>query len=114
MRRLLTAACAVLGLLGAASGASAGSSLRDIALKPSQIGAGYTLKLRPDTTCVLRCVTLDLCGKDFMSELERTGRYQVEYPHRGRVIQFSNEVVSYRRGAAILAKNELDHAVATC
>jgi hypothetical protein len=114
MRRFLIATCVVLAALGAVSAASAGPSLGKLALKPAQIGPGYKLQLRADTSCVQRCVTLDMCGFEFTSELARTGRYQVNYLHPGPAVQLSEEIVTYRPRASILAMHELERAVATC
>jgi len=94
MRRFPIVAVVVVVLLSAVSAASAGSALGKLALKPRQIGPGYTLHVRPDTNCVQRCVTLDMCGFDFTSELARTGRYQVNYLHKGAAVQLSNEIVT--------------------
>ena len=83
-------------------------------LRPSQIGQGYQLKTRPDSTCVARCVTLDLCGYPFTTEPLRTARAQLDYVHPDPAVQLSNEVVTYRKGGAAKALREVGLAVATC
>jgi hypothetical protein len=114
MKRLLTTAGILLALLVSASGASAGPVLDRLALKPAQIGAGYTLEELIEPRCLNDCPTLDLCAASFPSERSRTARFQIDYRHAGRSVWLSNELVTYRKGGGARARAELERAVAIC
>jgi hypothetical protein len=92
------------------------AGLKSVVLKASQVGAGYQLKVLPDSLslCVQGCVTLDICGFGFTSEADRTARLQVGYVKTRKDLLLSNEVVRYRSGGAALAMHELARAAATC
>ena len=92
--------------------ARAAGALDTIILRPSQIGHGYRLKMRPDGRGVAGYVTLDLCGSSFPSEALRTERLQVNYI--GGAPQLSNEVVRYRPGGAQQALSEVRRAALNC
>jgi hypothetical protein len=95
---------------------SAGPShvLRQVVLRPAQVGPGYALKVFQGGGEVKGQVTLDLCGFRFASESRRTARFQVAYLRRGSNLAVSNEVVSYRLGGAALAMREVEAAVRAC
>jgi hypothetical protein len=78
------------------------------------VGAGYVLKLRPDSHGVKNTVTVDLCGFVFRSEGLRTARLQVNYARPASALKVSNEVVFYRPGGAAEALREVRLAVAHC
>jgi hypothetical protein len=88
--------------------------LRQVVLRPAQVGKGYLLKAIRGGDKVKGQVTLDLCGFRFASESRRTGRLQVAYIRRGTTLALSNEVVSYRPGGAALALREVENAVRAC
>ena len=110
---LVTAVLAGCGTT-APSSVSRGPSLSAVVLKASQVGSGYRLKMRRDSHCVQRCVTLDLCGFHFQSEAVRTTRLQVNYVKNPKALGLSNEVVRYQSGGSAFAIQELKRAVATC
>lgn len=112
---LLVATVGVLvaGAAAVAAHSASNSTVSSIALRPAQVGDGYELKLRPDTNCVKGCVTLDMCGYGFMSEVMRTARYQVDYVKDGG-IPISNEVVQYTPGGAKEALHEITTAATKC
>jgi hypothetical protein len=97
-----------------ARSADPGPVLRQVVLRPAQVGRGYVLKVFPRGGEVKGQVTLDLCGFRFASESRRTGRLQVAYIRRGTNLAVSNEVVSYRLGGAALAMREVEAAVRAC
>jgi hypothetical protein len=99
---------------GSARSAYAGDVLRQVVLRPAQIGSGYVRRDFPGGGEVNGQVTLDLCGFRFASEGRRTGRLQVAYIRRGITLAVSNEVVSYRPAGAALAMREIEEAVRTC
>jgi len=98
----------------AARSAGPGPALRQVVLRPAQVGQGYALKIFRGGNEVKGQVTLDLCGFRFASESRRTGRLQVAYIRRGSKLAVSNEVVSYRLGGAALAMREVEEAVQAC
>jgi hypothetical protein len=85
-----------------------------LVLEPAQVGEGYALHARTDGKGVKGRVTLNLCGNDYPSEQFRTARLQVDYLKAGSAIGISNEVVTYRAGAAVQAMREAIHHAATC
>ena len=89
-------------------------SLNELVLRAAQVGAGYHLQQRPDGHGARGYVTLDLCGFAFPSESLRTDRLQVNYVHAGKVVQASNEVVTYRTGGAQQALREVTRAARHC
>ena len=111
----VAAACIAFGTAISAVDASpnARPTLSKIVLTGLQVGTGFQLKMRSDSHCVARCVTLDMCGFTFRSEALRTGRLQVNYVIGGKP-KLSNEVVSYRPGGAVAAMREVARAVSTC
>ena len=70
--------------------------------------------MRRDSHCVETCVTLDLCGFQFQSELFRRARLQVNYVSKSSELELSNEIVKYEPRGAGFALRELKRAVATC
>ena len=98
----------------AARSADPGVALRQVVLRSAQVGQGYVRKAIRGGGEVRGQVTLDLCGRSFASENQRTGRLQVAYIRRGTTLAVSNEVVSYRPGATALAMKEVEQAVRTC
>lgn len=105
-------AALILALVPATAGAA--PTPVSIVLRPSQIGPGYQLKTRPDSSCVKGCVTLDLCGYAFTTEPLRTARAQLNYLHVDPAVQISNEVVFYRKGGAARSLAQVRKAVASC
>jgi hypothetical protein len=83
-------------------------------LRPAQVGPGYALQLRPDSHGVKGTVTMDMCGYNFRSEMQRAARLQVNYTKSGSTVGLSNEVVVYRPGGAQKAMHEVQQAVAHC
>jgi hypothetical protein len=110
MRKLavVVTACTLAG-----GTAFAGTGLRSLVLRASQIGPGYRLKERPDGHGVRGFVTLDMCGYTFRSESLRTARLQVDYVARGKP-HVSNEVVRYRPGGVTTAFREIMYAWRNC
>lgn len=98
----------------AARSADPGVALRQVVLRPAQVGQGYVRKAIRGGGEVRGQVTLDLCSFRFASENRRTGRLQVAYIRRGTTLALSNEVVSYRPGATLLAMKEVEQAVRSC
>jgi hypothetical protein len=113
---LFAGVCAIIAAVvpGSAASADAGEVLRQVVLRPAQIGQGYVRKDFTGGSEVNGQVTLDLCGFRFASEGRRTGRLQVAYIRRGSTLAVSNEVVSYGPGGAALAMREIEEAVRTC
>jgi hypothetical protein len=109
-----TAVLAAFGLLAATAAALAGTSLQGAVLRPSQVGAGFAMRIIPGGSTVRRQVTLDMCGYHFRSEGFRTARLQTVYGRRGSSLSLSNEVVRYQAGGAALAMREIATAVRTC
>ena len=116
MRRVLigTAIAGILVAVAGAAQARTGSVLTRVVLRASQVGPGYRLLQRSDGHGVRGLVTLDLCGFTFPSERLRTDRLQVNYVRVGAAVQLSNEVVTYRPGAAQQALREVAHAARHC
>jgi hypothetical protein len=82
-------------------------------LQPAQVGKGYVTMARSDGKGVKSQVTMNLCGSDYPSEQFRTARLQVNYLKRGTALGISNEIVTYRAGAAAQAMREaISHAAA--
>jgi hypothetical protein len=108
--------CVVFAVTVPSSARSAdpGPVLRQVVLRPAQVGQGYALKAFRGGGEVKGQVTLDLCGFRFASESRRTGRLQVAYLRRGTNLAVSNEVVSYQLGGAALAMREVEAAVRAC
>jgi hypothetical protein len=108
------AAFAGTALIGAAALAAATPALKQLVLKPSQVGAGYRLRNIPGGNRVSGQVTLDLCGFNFPTEQYRVARLQVAYVRSGAT-GLSNEVVLYPRPTiAAAALSELRYAQMHC
>lgn len=91
-----------------------GPSVTKLVLKPVQVGKGYVRVDRPDGVG-LATRTLDLCGRTgYPSEKLRTDRLQVDYLKRGGTIGLSNEVVTYKPGAAKQAMQEVRRHALHC
>src|SRR5438034_4465819 len=99
---------------GAALAGTSGTGLRNLILRPAQVGPGYRLKERPDGQGVRGFVTLDMCGYTFRSEALRTERLQVDYVSGSRGPHVSNEVVRYRAGGVAQAFREITDAWRNC
>ncbi len=85
-----------------------------LVLKAAQVGNGYVLLQRTDGSG-LKQVTLDLCGRSgYPSEARRTARLQVDYLKPKASVGLSNEVVTYRPGAAAQAMRELIKHAGSC
>jgi hypothetical protein len=113
--RSVLCVCVLVAATAVPSARSAGPGvLRQVVLRPAQVGPGYALKVFKGGDEVKGQVTLDLCGFRFPSESRRTGRFQVAYVRRGSDLAASNEVVSYRVGGAALAMREVEAAVRSC
>ena len=108
------ACVAAFAALSASPAAGSSPPVDKILLRAAQVGPGYALKLRPDSHCLQNCVTLDMCGFRFPSELLRTSRLQVNYVHKQPAVSVSNEVVTYRPRGARLALSEVTHAATHC
>jgi hypothetical protein len=89
-------------------------SVGGLVLQPRQVGKGYAMQARADGKGVKGRVTLDLCGTDYPSEQFRTARLQVDYVKAGSAVGISNEVVTYRAGAAVQAMREAIRHATTC
>ena len=101
-------------LPSSARSADPGETLRQVVLRPAQVGRGYVLEVVRGGREVKGEVTLDLCGFRYSSESRRSARLQVAYIRRGTTLALSNEVVSYRRGGAALAMGEVAGAIRGC
>jgi len=112
--RRVAAVLLVAAAVGVAPGAASTPLLKRIVLAPTQVGAGYRMRMLPQGDVVKNQVSLDLCDFAFPTDRLRTGRLQVAYLHAGKVPQISNEVLSYTAGGARVALAELNRAFATC
>jgi hypothetical protein len=101
-------------LAGVAPAADDAALLETVVLKPSQVGAGYTLSQIPGGQLVQGETTLDFCGLTYPSESLRSARLQVIYDAKGTNFSASNEVVTYQPGGAQKALQEVVHAAAAC
>jgi hypothetical protein len=113
MRIPLVLAVLAAALIGAAAAAAA--TPRQVAravLTPAQVGKGYVLLVRKDSTGTAT-PTLNLCGvKGYPSEKLRTTRIQVDYAKKNSKLGLSNEVVAYKPGATAQAMREVrQHAL---
>jgi hypothetical protein len=107
--------CMVAATLpSSARSAAPGETLRQVVLRPAQVGQGYVVKVIRGGREVKGQVTLDLCGFRYSSESRRNARLQVAYIRRGTTLALSNEVVSYVPGGAALAMREVAGAVRGC
>jgi hypothetical protein len=83
-----------------------------LVLQPEQVGKGYVMEVGSAGKGVKAQPTLNLCGTDYPSEGFRAARLQATYRKPGSATQISNEVVTYRAGAAVQAMREaVQHAV---
>ena len=115
MRIALACLACLAGLAAAAPAAAAPPTLRDLILKPAQVGKGYVLLARRDGNGVKAARTLDLCGvKDYPSEKLRSGRLQVDYLKRKTATGLSNEIVAYRPGGTAQAMREVTAHALRC
>ncbi len=116
MRRLALVALAA-ALLPAAAAAATPSPMHQVeraVLNPSQVGNGYLLLVRKDSTGTTT-PTLNLCGlKGYPSEKLRMIRVQVDYGRRGSSLALSNEVVKYKPGGSKQALREVTQHARTC
>jgi hypothetical protein len=103
-----------LALFAVALAPSAKPDVSGLVLKPAQVGPGYVLLARNDGKGVKGRVTLNLCGNDYPSERFRAARLQVNYLKAGSAVGISNEVVTYRAGAAAQAMREATRHATTC
>jgi hypothetical protein len=101
-------------LAGVAPAADDAALLETVVLKPSQVGAGYTLSQIPGGQLVQGETTLDFCGLSYPSESLRSARLQVIYDAKGSEFSASNEVVTYQPGGARKALQEVTRAAAAC
>jgi len=101
-----------LALAAVAVAPVATPNVAHLVLQPAQVAKGYAMEVRKDGKGVKGQATLNLCGADYPSEGFRTARLQANYRKPGSAIQISNEVVTYRAGAAAQALREVvQHAV---
>lgn len=100
-------------LTGAGTAAADAALVGKVVLRPSQVGAGYTLSQIPGGQLVQGEPTLDFCGLKYPSEALRTARLQVTYAKNGSFLA-SNEVVTYQPGDAKQALREIVHAAGAC
>jgi hypothetical protein len=103
-----------LALVAVAVAPAPPPNVAHLILQPEQVGKGYVLMARSDGKGVKGRVTMNVCGTDYPSEGFRTTRLQVNYLKRGAPIGISNEVVTYRAGAATQAMREVTEHVAKC
>jgi hypothetical protein len=89
-------------------------NLSHLVLQPAQVAKGYVMQARTDGKGVKTQVTMNLCGTDYPSEQFRTTRLQVNYLKPGAAIGISNEIVTYRAGAAVQAMREAAQHTANC
>jgi hypothetical protein len=101
-------------LLAAAPALAGDAGLRRLALKSTQVGAGYKRQTIPQGTQVKHQITLDLCGHKFATERLRTARLQVYIRRNRHVPTVGNEVVRYRAGGAQKALAEAATVAAHC
>jgi hypothetical protein len=115
MMRLLVTAGILAALFASVAAASAGGALEKLALRPAQVGPGYTLEELIEPSCLTDCPTLDLCAASFPSERLRTARLQIDYRRNVRkAVWLSNEIATYRKGGGAQARAELERALSTC
>jgi hypothetical protein len=109
--RLALVAILALAAAGAAAAATPKQVARDV-LTPGEVGKGYVLLIRKDTSGTAT-PTLNLCGlKGYPSEQLRTTRFQVDYAKKGSPLGLSNEVVAYKPGGTAQALREVrQHAL---
>jgi hypothetical protein len=103
-----------LALVAVAVAPAPPPNVAHLVLQPEQVGKGYMLIARPDGKGVRGAVTMNVCGSDYPSEAFRSTRLQVNYLKRGAMTGISNEVVTYRAGAATQAMREVTQHVANC
>jgi hypothetical protein len=103
-----------LALVAVAVAPSPPPNVAHLILQPGQVGKGYVLMARTDGKGVKGRVTMNVCGTDYPSEAFRTTRLQVNYLKRGAATGISNEVVTYRAGAAVEAMREVNRHVTNC
>ena len=101
-------------LAGVGAAADDAALLETVVLKPSQVGAGYTLSQIPGGQLVQGETTLDFCGLSYPSESLRSARLQVVYDAKGSDLSASNEVVTYEPGGAQKALQEMTRAAVAC
>ena len=101
-------------LAGATALARQTAQLELIVLKPSQVGAGYTMSQIPGGQLVQGETTLDFCNLDYPSESLRSTRLQVVYEAKAGDVNASNEVVTYKPGGAQKALQEVTRAATAC
>ena len=93
-----------------------GTVLETVALQPTDLQNGYTLRLLGHGDQVAGQVTLDNCGYHFTTEKHRIARRQyVLFDSAGHDAEVSNEVVAYDSAAnAALALRQWHQAALTC
>jgi len=101
-----------LALAAVAVAPAAPPNVAHLVLQPAQVGKGYVMAVGNGGKGVKAQATLNLCGRDYPSEGFRSTRLQATYRKSGSATQISNEVVTYRAGAAVQAMREAaQHAV---
>ncbi len=118
MRRLLGPAVLIVALAGASQAATAAvptpKQVARVVLTPAQVGKGYLLLIRKDSTGTTT-PTLNLCGtKGYPSEKLRVTRIQVDYGKQRSTFALSNEVVSYTAGGTAQAMREVKQHALHC
>ena len=116
MTRLAVLALVALALAGGAAAATVPTpkQVARVVLTPAQVGKGYLLLIRKDSTGTTT-PTLNLCGtKGYPSEKLRVTRIQVDYGKQGSTFALSNEVVSYKAGGTAQAMREVTQHALHC
>jgi hypothetical protein len=80
--------------------AQLGRTLEAMAVRGTDLRAGYSIKLMTDGDQVAGQVTLDNCGYDFTTESHRVARRQYDIYAGGAGTGLSNELVAYDSAAA--------------
>ena len=81
--------------LAGANQSTLAQALTQIAVQPSEIAPGFTIRLIRDGDQVAGQVTMDNCGFDFTTEADRIARHQVVVVDSHGPGGVSNEVVAY-------------------
>lgn len=90
-------------------------ALDEIGLQPSDVRAGYSVRLVPGGDQVTDQVTLDLCNARYASEIMRIARHQVAVLSSNSTFLMSTESVGYSSTAGPTdALSELDDAATHC
>ncbi|MHB8470087.1 MAG: hypothetical protein ACYDCH_10080 [Gaiellaceae bacterium] len=111
---LLLTVCAALAPAAAAGATTPPRLVARAVLTPAQVGKGYVLLIRKDSTGTAT-PTLNLWGvANYPSEKLRTLRIQVDYAKKNSSLGLSNEVVRYKPGGTAQAMREVRRHALHC